>query len=166
MGVWVQGCSRNCPGCMSPEMQPCSGGQCSIDHVLRQIPRDISPDGLTISGGEPFDQPQAIRALVSWFLANHGDDVLIYTGYSMDELQARHDADTDWILAHIAALVDGPYIRELDDGLGLRGSSNQRLHLFRYPDRYSGFETQERRMQCIQERSQLFFIGLLSKQMR
>ena len=29
---------------------------------------------------------------------------------------------------HIDLLIDGPYIEELNDGKGLRGSSNQRLH--------------------------------------
>lgn len=163
IGVWVQGCSRNCLGCMSPEMQPYTGSQCNIDSVLNHLPRDISPDGLTISGGEPFDQPKAIRALVAWFLANYGDDVLIYTGYYIEELHALHDADVDWILSHIAALVDGPYIQELNDGIGAKGSTNQRLHLFRYPERYSTFETQERKMQCLKETDKLFFIGLLPK---
>lgn len=163
LGVWVQGCSRNCLGCMSPEMQPHTGSQWNIDTVLNRIPCDISPDGLTISGGEPFDQPQAIRALVSWFLTNYGDDVLIYTGYYIEELYALHDADVDWILSNIAALVDGPYVQEQNDGVGAKGSANQRLHLFRYPERYSDFETQERKMQCLKEPDKLFFIGLLPK---
>ncbi len=166
IGVWVQGCNRHCKGCMSPEMQPVTGIPVAVADVISKLPENIVPDGMTISGGEPFDQPQAVRMLIEWFLTRHGDDILIYTGYWLDELIAREDADIDWILSHIAALVDGPYEQSLDDGMGIRGSRNQRLHIFRHHKRYEGVAQQARVMQCIQEDTRLFLIGVLPKKGR
>ena len=163
IGVWVQGCNRHCNGCMSPEMQPVTGIPIAVEDIISKIPQNILPDGMTISGGEPFDQPKAVRKLVEWFLAHHGDDVLIYTGYRIEELMALEDTDINWILSHIAALVDGPYEQSLDDGKGLRGSSNQRIHVFHHHTRYEEFSRRTRAMQCVQEDTRLFMIGVLPK---
>ena len=160
LGVWFQGCARRCEGCMSPEMQPYSEKPVSMEDVLAQIPEDIQPDGMTVSGGEPFDQPSALRLLVSWFISVHTSDILIYTGYTLESLRARDDADTTWVLTHIAALADGEYEQENNPGVGLTGSSNQRLHVFSNRDRYLDFTCCQRRMQCVDERGQLFLIGI------
>ena len=160
LGVWFQGCARRCKGCMSPEMQPFCDNPVSMEDVLAHMPDDIRPDGLTVSGGEPFDQSAALCMLIDWFISTHSTDVLIYTGYTIEELRARRDKHTDWILSHIAALADGEYRQEEDPGTGLVGSSNQRVHVFSYQERYADFTRQKRRMQCVGEEEQLFLIGL------
>ena len=160
LGVWFQGCARHCAGCMSPEMQPFSRDPVPMEDVLSRIPGDIRPDGMTVSGGEPFDQSAALRLLVSWFLSAHTSDILVYTGYTLEALRERNDADTDWVLSHIAALADGEYEQENNPGTGLVGSSNQRLHVFSHHARYLDFTRCQRRMQCIDERGQLFLIGI------
>jgi len=160
LGVWFQGCKKRCPDCMSPEMQPFSDERVAMEDVLARIPGDITPEGMTVSGGEPFDQTPALRLLAQWFLDHHCDDILIYTGYTIEELRARGDQDTDWVLSHIAALADGAYDRALNTGVGLVGSANQRLHVFKRHDRYLDFTNRPRRMQCVDERGQLFLIGV------
>ena len=166
LGVWVQGCGRNCSGCMSPEMQPYEGVEIPVDNVLAKLPSCLSIDGLTISGGEPFDQPEAVYEIVRWFHRLYSDDVLIYTGYLYEELLQKHNEHIDWLLNNIAALVDGPYIPEQDNGLGLKGSQNQRLFVFRYQERYRDFCTAKRNIQCIDEGTRLFFIGLSDKKLK
>ena len=160
LGVWFQGCKKRCPDCMSPEMQPFSRDPVAMEDVLARIPGDIAPDGMTVSGGEPFDQSAALRLLVSWFLARHTDDILVYTGYTIEELRARRDPDADWVLSHIAALADGAYDKTQNTGVGLVGSANQRLHVFKRHERYLDFTNRPRLMQCIDERGQLFLIGV------
>ena len=160
LGVWFQGCKKRCPDCMSPEMQPFTSDTVAMEDVLARIPGDIAPDGMTVSGGEPFDQPTALRLLVAWFLDHHTDDILVYTGYAIEELRARSDRDTDWVLSHIAALADGAYDKEQNTGVGLMGSANQRLHVFRRHERYLDFSSRPRRMQCVDEQGQLFLIGV------
>ena len=141
-------------------MQPFCDNPVSMEDVLAHMPDDIRPDGLTVSGGEPFDQSAALCMLIDWFISTHSTDVLIYTGYTIEELRARRDKHTDWILTHIAALADGEYRQEEDPGTGLVGSSNQRVHVFSHQERYADFTRQKRRMQCVGEEEQLFLIGL------
>ena len=67
LGIWVMGCERNCPGCISPEMQPADGPLQPLDAILARIPEDLPCNGLTISGGEPFDQAEAVAEFAQWY---------------------------------------------------------------------------------------------------
>lgn len=160
LGVWVQGCTRNCPGCLSPEMQPRTGTPVPVESVLARLPGQMDPEGLTVSGGEPFDQPEAVAELAAWFAEHYTRDVLIYTGYTLEELRRRGDPATGRLLSLTAALVDGPYLRDRNHGRGGMGSDNQRLHLFRCGEKYTGFTQAPRTMQAVQEHGRLLLIGL------
>ncbi|MBR4175037.1 MAG: 4Fe-4S cluster-binding domain-containing protein, partial [Lachnospiraceae bacterium] len=61
--------------------------------------------------------------------------VIIYSGYSFDRLLKKRE----WaeLLEETDLLIDGPYIRELDDGKSLRGSSNQSV--IALTDRYKPY---------------------------
>lgn len=161
-GVWTAGCSRRCRGCISPELQRAENGreisEERILHAIERVPGQV--DGVTISGGEPFDQPAALHRLVALLDGQVTDDILVFTGYTLAELRAKHDPDVDGALSHLAVLVDGPYLEALDDGVGLRGSANQRIHVFRHAERYAGAERQERAVQNISYGSQLLMIGI------
>ena len=67
------------------------------------------------------------------------DDILVYTGFQIEELRDSRDTSVVSLLASIAVLIDGPYIEELNDNTVLRGSSNQRVHILNkdYQDMYS-----------------------------
>ena len=81
-------------------------------------------DGLTISGGEPFLQAEALAEMIDMIHARCDMGIIVYSGYTIEQL--REHAEASALLDRIDLLIDGPYIRELDDGLSLRGSSNQR----------------------------------------
>ena len=85
-------------------------------------------EGITISGGEPFEQD--ITALGAFLQlvkeAPRQLSVMCYTGKQLVELQ--NDGCIAEILGYIDILVDGPYINELNDGHKWRGSSNQRIY--------------------------------------
>jgi anaerobic ribonucleoside-triphosphate reductase activating protein len=83
-------------------------------------------DGFTITGGEPMDQADEL-ALLTVRLKQYSDDILIYTGYTKEQLEHRGDQGTDFILNESTVLIDGPYIRGRNTGLVLRGSDNQRI---------------------------------------
>ena len=55
-----------------------------------------------------------------------GLSVLVFTGGLLEEIQA--DSQLAKLLPYIDVLVDGPFVQKLNDGRGLRGSSNQRVH--------------------------------------
>lgn len=137
--VWVQGCPRRCAGCMTPSAQAEDGGTLvSINALSRQIIATPDIEGLTISGGEPFAQAEALARLLQKVKTTHDLGVIAYTGYELDELQrmAVRQKTIDTLLNQIDLLIDGPYIESLNDGLSLRGSDNQGLYLLtqRYTD--------------------------------
>lgn len=161
VGIWMNGCANKCIGCLSPELQAYDRGkEIEIDEILSMISRINGPiDGFTISGGEPFYRPEALNALVQ-SLALLNDDILIFTGYTIEDLEARKCTEIDSILNACAALVDGPYIKELNDGRGLRGSSNQRFWVFKHEEKYEGIETVERKLQPIIYGQKVLTIGI------
>lgn len=82
-----------------------------------------------------MDQAEALADLLP-ALTEISGDILIYSGYTIEELKSRHDAATDAVLSHAAVLVDGPYLEERNQGAILRGSDNQRVHILK--EQYSG----------------------------
>ena len=129
VGIWFQGCSIHCPGCIVPETWNASA---QYEVALLPLLRALLPwledcEGVTISGGEPFDQPQALLALLVSIRELIKGDILVYSGYSYRRLLKKH-AD---LLGKADALISGPFVasRRHPDPT-LIGSTNQRLHLF------------------------------------
>lgn len=122
LAVFVQGCARGCDGCHNPDSQPKYGGYSAR---VADIMEKVSPitTGLTISGGEPFDQDVTCFVL-AWVAHDIGLDVWAYTGYTFEELLERDSL----LLKEVDVLVDGPFVKELQSyALKWRGSSNQRI---------------------------------------
>ena len=127
--LWVAGCPRDCPGCISPEMQPNDAGEdVPAATLAARLERIATPlDGVTISGGEPFDQAEALSGLLDRLRASRPDwTVLVYTGYLIEELRA--DPGRAGLLGFIDMLADGPYRQEIPRSHPLTGSGNQRVH--------------------------------------
>lgn len=161
VGIWMNGCERGCAGCISPELQVYDKSkEVSVGEIIQMIERINAPiDGFTISGGEPFYHPEALNVLVQ-ALANICDDVLIFSGYTIEELRSQGKKAIDSVLNTCAALIDGPYVKAMHDNSGLRGSSNQRCWIFKYPDKYAGIEIAERKLQNIVYRGKVLMIGI------
>ncbi len=122
--LWVQGCRQRCPGCISPMSQEEDGGRLIPANALAVEIALSGMEGLTISGGEPFLQAAALADMIDMIHARRDMGVIVYTGYTLERL--REDPEAQPLLERTDLLIDGPYIRELDDGRSLRGSSNQR----------------------------------------
>jgi anaerobic ribonucleoside-triphosphate reductase activating protein len=125
--VWVQGCSLHCPGCMVPETwSPAGGHAVEAAELAREILAAGRVDGVTVSGGEPMEQPAAVAELLAAVRAA-GKDAWVYSGYTLEELLARDDPEVDRVLALADVLVDGRYEQARPEASGYRGSGNQRL---------------------------------------
>lgn len=127
VGVWLQGCSIHCPGCLVPDTwEAAEQHKVALEWVQQALqPLLLQSDGITLSGGEPFDQAESLLALLRWVKARFKGDILVYSGYSEDRLrricpEAFHLADV---------LVVGPYMDNLPDNRPFIGSSNQGLLL-------------------------------------
>ena len=124
VGIWVQGCSIRCPGCISLDTWATGRGLTTVEAVLAAIdPWLSSATGFTISGGEPFDQPNALMALLGGLREKHAGDILIYSGYAFEKLPIYEFSGL------IDALISDPLRLDRSQELPLRGSDNQRLHL-------------------------------------
>lgn len=124
-GIWVAGCHRNCPGCIAPDSHDMTKGDPIDTGALAWKIILSDAEGITISGGEPFLQAEALSELVRTIRSKRDMGVIVYTGFLLEELQTLPHAHS--LLAQTDLLIDGPYIRELDDGKSLRGSCNQRV---------------------------------------
>ena len=97
--------------------------------ILNQIKNNPLLDGITLSGGEPFEQAWAF-ALLADKVQELGLNVWTYTGYTYEDLIDRADAKNGWaeLLKLTDVLVDGQFkLEQKDLLLPFRGSSNQRL---------------------------------------
>ena len=170
IGLWLQGCSIHCPGCVSQDTWPKDSSRRIAVADLVAWCRKVSagtPDGITISGGEPFDQPAGLRALLASLAAWRREkgldfDILCYSGYPLRKLEKEHGK----ILALLDALIPEPYVDHLPQGHVWRGSANQPLVPLsargreRYADRVDAPASGDRRMQATVEGGRVWMIGI------
>lgn len=125
--IFTQGCPHHCEGCHNPQSHDSQGGyEEDISVLLWEIDQNPLLDGITISGGEPFLQPQPLIALVKE-VKKRGLHVMIYSGYTFEEIMGLGQWHQE-LLSLCDILVDGRFIlslRSLD--LLYKGSSNQRI---------------------------------------
>ncbi|NTU59832.1 MAG: radical SAM protein [Deltaproteobacteria bacterium] len=128
--VWVQGCARGCNGCFNPDLQPRAPRRRVSPEALAAELRRCGPvEGVSLSGGEPFDQAGGLADFLGLLRAGGPLDdftALAFTGYCVEELR-EGDPDRRRLLGHLDLLVDGPYVEQASTVLPLRGSTNQRL---------------------------------------
>lgn len=128
--LWVQGCSIRCPGCCNPHLFPAEGGrEVTADALLNEL-RAVRTEieGITFLGGEPFEQAAGLAELARG-AHGLGLSVMIFTGYTLEELRSRASAEIDALLAETDLLVDGRYQAEHPErSRRWAGSTNQRFH--------------------------------------
>jgi anaerobic ribonucleoside-triphosphate reductase activating protein len=171
IGLWLQGCTIRCPGCVSQDTWPRDETKTIAVGRLVAWCRTSSAgqlDGVTISGGEPFEQPQGLFALLTQLAAWRREqqldfDVLCYSGLPQRVLERRHAK----ILALLDALIPEPFVNDLPQGALWRGSRNQPLVALseRGRARYEAYrdapaEGDGKRMQATVEGGRVWMIGI------
>ncbi|WP_175837665.1 4Fe-4S single cluster domain-containing protein [Burkholderia anthina] len=125
IGIWFQGCTIRCPGCISMDTWANAGGETTVGAILAQVQTWLPEStGITISGGEPFDQPDALIALLRGLRKLSAGDILVYSGHAIEFL-ADTLAQADGL---IDALISDPFDTNAPQTRPLRGSDNQQLH--------------------------------------
>lgn len=159
--LWTQGCKKRCPGCISPDAQPMQGGfLVPVSKLITEILDSSYIEGITISGGEPFLQQDALCELIDQVRQHRDIGVIVYTGMEYSEV-----ADMP-LLQRCDLLIDGEYIEELNDDRSLRGSSNQNVICItdRYRELINQYYGQPgRKMEFVQKDGNLNMVGIPSK---
>ena len=165
--VWTQGCKKRCRGCMTPESRDMNGG---YEMSARELARNIissGREGVTISGGEPFLQARALASAIELVKKERDIGIIIYTGYTLEELRATGDSYVLRLLELCDLLVDGEYIDELNDGMNLRGSSNQRALALteRYAQSAAEYGTKKAEFELFWGAEKISIVGIPPKDM-
>lgn len=152
--VWFQGCPLRCPGCCNPEFLPFKGGESrTLDEMTDSLDRaraESGVEGITLLGGEPFAHAAAGAALAG-AARQRSLTVMVFSGYTIEQLRDRPEPEVAELLARTDILVDGPYIREQPDTTRRWvGSTNQRIHFL--TDRYRADDPAWRRKNTLEIR--------------
>ena len=125
--IWTQGCRKGCKNCYNPETwSHYRNNLIDIDLLVEEI-KNSSTTGVTISGGDPFEQPEELFYLLREIKQlDLSDGVIVFSGYTIDEIRVREELRKS--LDYIDVLIDGLYIDEKRITNGLAGSSNQEFH--------------------------------------
>lgn len=128
--IFTQGCKHNCKGCHNPQTHDPNGGYwADTDDIIVEITKNPLLKGVTLSGGEPFDQAEALLDFAEKVIAL-GYDIFAYSGYTFEQLLEGGKTRKAWLelLKRCSVLVDGRFeIEKRSLELLFRGSSNQRL---------------------------------------
>ena len=125
IGIWFQGCSIHCEGCISVDTWQFGINSVALEDVKMLLKRWLpESDGITISGGEPFDQEDALFELLQ-FVKPHEKSILVYSGYSFQQLKTKKAICNGWI----DVLISEPFDYKQPQTKALMGSNNQQMHL-------------------------------------
>ena len=128
--IWTQGCPHHCLSCHNPETWDYDGGfSCDVEELKKEINTLDDEVGVTFSGGDPFEQPEACLDLAK-YIHSVNLNVWCYTGYTYEQLlkKGKNDSFVMDFLKEIDVLVDGPFVLKLKSyDIKFRGSKNQRL---------------------------------------
>ena len=164
--IWVQGCCFDCPGCTSPQWRKADGGMTmGVEELSQAICQTPGIQGLTISGGEPMLQAEALVHMIRLIRRNRPLSVICYTGFELKALENGNEQERMKLVLLCDVLIDGTYIAALNDNQGLRGSTNQQVHFI--SDCYAGtkdiFISGHRRMQLAFSDEELLAAGVPPK---
>ena len=168
--LWTKGCTKACKGCISPEMADTGDAKpvavSEIYRIIENVFKSEGFEGVTISGGDPFEQLPELLELVK-MLRRITDDILVYTGFVWDEFSKTLSPETiDDITRNISVLIDGPYIPERNkSGLALRGSDNQNIIFFDAGKKkvYEGYIKNGRTLQNVYMDDKVIVVGILDR---
>jgi anaerobic ribonucleoside-triphosphate reductase activating protein len=159
--IWVQGCNLHCPGCIAPDWIPFKAAiRLSPEQIVDRLLLD-EITGLTLSGGEPMEQASPLAEVVRLARQRRDLDVICFTGYRYETLLKKPvNSGIPGLLQLVDVLVDGPYIREKNNSLGLRGSANQRIIYLTEKLRGHPLESQARQIEFRIDDGFLTMVGI------
>jgi len=131
IAIFMQGCLHHCYKCHNQGTWDMNGGrEISLEEIEDVFVRNSFTDGLTMTGGDPFYQIEALKDIVVLAKQKYKLDIIVYTGFTFEQLldMAKNDDNVKEILNNVDTIIDGLFVNDLRDlTLRYRGSSNQRI---------------------------------------
>src|SRR6266536_4421042 len=127
--VWTQGCTLGCAGCFNPDSHPAEGPGVEVateELTARILAMRPDIEGVTVSGGEPLQQWDAVVDLLASVRRTSDLYVVLLTGHTLEEIRRRGGREI--LLSLVDVLIAGRYVARLRLAKGLRGSSNKKTH--------------------------------------
>lgn len=158
--VWLQGCLKNCTGCMARAWQPLLPATFYSPKEFAEKISSFQFDGITLSGGEPFLQAQALSTFLDLFRT---PDVIAFSGYYIAELYENSRCKK--LLDKLTILIDGPFDESMSTIKGLRGSSNQNIHQLNSGLNAYSLANCKRKIEIIPEQDGTMVVGIPEKRL-
>ena len=119
--LFVQGCDIHCPGCQNKSTWNINNGNdIDIDYLANLLNKNVINKKITISGGEPLMQKDALVELVKK-LYEFGFDIALYTGHKKEDVPQE-------IIKYLKYLKTGSFVEELKTTTKpYVGSTNQKF---------------------------------------
>lgn len=110
--IWVQGCTLGCKGCFNAPLQPHKPRHLVepvmfADFIATQCIKNRC-EGITITGGEPFQQALALH-IFSRRIKKHDLTLVCFSGYQKETLLSSTHPDVRALIDSIDILIAGPY---------------------------------------------------------
>jgi len=169
--IWTVGCSKHCHKCANPELwHKKPEKDIDVSELARMIKQAIGNkmmDGVTVTGGDPLEQIVELNKLLP-FLKDITGDVLVYTGYTVEETGAIiSKSEWETMRQFVSVLIDGAYIDDLNDNASaLRGSTNQKIIYFDETKKepYSAYLKKGRAVQNVFYNDKIISVGIHNRE--
>lgn len=171
IGIWTVGCHKRCKKCANPELQMFDKTKdIPVEQLEKMVLRlDVSRiDGITISGGEPFAQPNELKEFLKK-MSPQIEDILVFSGYTYDELCEMENNSIQECFKYIDVLILGEYVDEKNDNkTALVASSNQKIYFMeeKLRQKYEMYMNQGRQIQNVFWNDELMSIGIHNSERR
>ena len=164
IAIWVMGCPHKCNNCANPELWEINKSKSisvqNLKKAIENIAANNDVHGITITGGEPMEQADGLNKLLIDLALPF--DILLFTGYTLNELINFQNKHINSLLEKIDVLIDGRYMEEKNNGSPLRGSDNQIIHYLNnnIKEKYEKYLQTGRQIQNIFYKNEFISIGI------
>jgi anaerobic ribonucleoside-triphosphate reductase activating protein len=163
VGVWLEGCPFSCRGCMEPSMKEQKESSLIPVKKLARLSAKLfwehKASGVTLSGGEPFFQPEPLKSFLLEIRSLGLTDILAYSGFEAETILRERP----WAQELLSALVCGPFEADNPSAASWKGSGNQRLFVFdeKLSRKYAAWrDSSERKLQLVPMEDGFRVIGI------
>ena len=160
IGIWFQGCSIRCKGCMSKYTWDFNEKyKMNIEELINKILK-YPVKRLTISGGEPFDQPEALKYILKTLKLKGFEDILVYSGYEFEEIQDKYRD----VIKYVDVLIAGRFKEGLESPYIWKGSDNQKMYIFnkKLEKIYNEYKKKKKNkeLQIVEKNNDIYILGI------